>query len=206
MKVRPLQRLKLRARSGDDQGGGCTGARLGRFIVSGGMENVRAADPAARAGGQHDGVAPDEAGFQFEAGLGGLLFLLAFGGAALLDDFAHRAGMFAIEGLADGFGKGGLLRVADEHAGPGHRLQERPVQAQTQDQQQDDGKAEDDAHGGKMRGGGGEVNGGVVGDEAVSAARESRGAMLCGLIQWGLYQPLKWVGGLERSEDEFRTR
>jgi hypothetical protein len=44
--------------------------------------------------------------------------------------------MLAIKSLADRLRKRAGARVAHEHARPGDRLQQRPVQAQSQDQQE----------------------------------------------------------------------
>ena len=60
---------------------------------------------------------------QRQDGLAGLLRLLAFA-----DQFADAAGIFPIEGLRERVAQRGLLREADEHAGPRDRLEQHPVQ------------------------------------------------------------------------------
>lgn len=45
--------------------------------------------------------------------------------------------MLAIEGFAEGGRKRILLRIADEHAGPGEGLQQKPVRAERKSQRPD---------------------------------------------------------------------
>ena len=56
-------------------------------------------------------------------------FLFSFLTFACLHRFAQVARMFAIERFLDGLGKTPVLRVADEHLGPGKSLERRPMQS-----------------------------------------------------------------------------
>lgn len=70
-----------------------------------------------------------------QSGFTGLLGLLAFA-----DELADAAGVFAIEGLGEGVAQGGLLREADEHAGPRDGLEQNPVQSHREGHGEDDCK------------------------------------------------------------------
>ena len=90
---------------------------------------------------------PDQPGFGLRAGFHVLLLLLLlFIGARLLDDLAHLARVLAIERLADRPREGSITRVRDNHSHPRHRLQQRPVQAQNQDQQEGGKRSDQVAH------------------------------------------------------------
>ena len=70
-------------------------------------------------------------------GRANLLFLLPFllVGPALLDDFAERARMFAVKGFDNRLSDGGVAGIREQHSRPCDGLQQCPVQAQGQDQQ-----------------------------------------------------------------------
>jgi hypothetical protein len=80
---------------------------------------------------------PDQSEVELGDGSGLLLILVLLFGAAGPDDLAEWAGMLAVEGLDEGFLKRRISGVGDEHTRPGDRLQQGPVQAQGEDQQQD---------------------------------------------------------------------
>ena len=65
---------------------------------------------------------------------GRFLFLLFFGRTALLDDLAERTWMLAVESLAYCLSEGSVTRIGNDHTRPRHRLQQRPLQPQGEDQ------------------------------------------------------------------------
>ena len=81
-------------------------------------------------------------------GRANLLFLLPFLllGPALVDDFAERARMFAVEGFDNRLSEGGVAGIREQHSRPRDGLQQCPVQAQRQDQQNDHGTSGNAAH------------------------------------------------------------
>ena len=76
-----------------------------------------------------------------EQGIGLFLGLFAF-----RDFLAQRAGMLAVERLGQSFGEGSRLRVTDDHADPGDRLQQCPVQANGQGERHNNAKSGNPQH------------------------------------------------------------
>ncbi len=115
-----------------------SGRRFGRFEGTDRCVRVRRGNSFVVARKIKSRALPNQPQVHFETRLH-LLFLLLvlFLGPRLFDDFAHRARMFTVKGHAYGFREGNIARVAENHARPRDRLQQRPVQAQGQDQQQD---------------------------------------------------------------------
>lgn len=82
-------------------------------------------DPVGGVGGEE---------FEFVLLDGGGLLLLGL--LAFIDHFAELAGVFAVEGLADGLGEGGVLGVGDGHVDPGDDLEQGPVRAERKRERQ----------------------------------------------------------------------
>lgn len=74
--------------------------------------------------------------FQFQFFKRDLLFLFCiFSGD---DGFAQIAGMVAIERLRHRFVERFSLEIVSKHRGPGNRLQQRPVRAESSDDRKND--------------------------------------------------------------------
>ncbi len=76
----------------------------------------------------------------------GFAFLIGFFGGG--DGVAEGAGVFAVEGFADGLGDGGGAEVTDEHGEPRDRLEREPVSAaEDEEEEKDEGSSRrDGAH------------------------------------------------------------